>query len=176
MRDFVPFIFFSLLIPQFVAAEENPRVENPFTSVREEYQWAIEQVMEHKAPDVSWDGNQGLGIPGNARRAGKGRAAVGATPTPYQTQTYRFQTETDKAKVNATVTDLGAAFIIDVTSDQAIQGWLLKKQSTREVFLKGGLSDNPYQCRIRVERPYVKDFGLTVYVTQDSDPAFLQLF
>ncbi len=36
--------------------------------------------------------------------------------------------------------------------------------------------DNPYKCRIRVDRPYIKDFGLTVYVTQDSDPAFVQLY
>ncbi len=36
--------------------------------------------------------------------------------------------------------------------------------------------DNPYKCRIRVDRSYIKDFGLTVYVTQDSDPAFVQLY
>jgi hypothetical protein len=72
----------------------------------------------------------------------------------------------------------GTAFtIIDISSDQTIQGWLLKRQSTRAVFLKGGTpAGNPYKCRIMVDQPYIKDFGLTVYVTQDSDPAFVQLF
>ncbi|HEY5038262.1 MAG TPA: hypothetical protein VIJ93_04235, partial [bacterium] len=95
----------------------------------------------------------------------------------FQVQNYKFQTETDQAKVNVALTDFGTSFLIDVTSDQIIQGWLLKRQSTREAFLKGGVpADNPYQCRIRVDRPYIKDFGLTIYVTQDSDPAFIQLF
>jgi hypothetical protein len=68
-------------------------------------------------------------------------------------------------------------FIIDLATDQAIQGWILKKQSTRVALLKGGApADNPYQTRIRVDRPYIRDFGLTVFVTQDSDPAFIQLY
>ena len=110
---------------------------------------------------------------------GEKRAAPGklTTVAVFKTQTYSFQTETDKAKVNVWVTDFGSNFIIDISCDQSIQGWLLKRQSTREVFLKGGApTENPYKCRIRVDRSYIKDFGLTVYVTQDSDPAFVQLY
>ena len=146
---------------------------NPFVAVRDRYQWAIEQVMAHKAPDKTAFSTDGAG--GRTVQAKSGNAP---TPTPeFQTQTYRFQTETDKAKVNVEVTDFGSSFLVDVSSDQTIEGWLLKRQSTRDVFLKGaGPTDNPYQCRIRVDRPYLKDFGLTVYVTEDSDPAFIQLF
>ncbi len=150
--------------------------ENPFIAVRERDQWAIEQVMEHKAPDDSWAGNPSGETSGTHRAK---RAMPKALPTgiPFQTQTYNFQTETDVAKVSALVTNFGPNFIIDISSDQTIQGWLLKRQSNREVFLKGGTpTDNPYKCRIRVDRPYIKDFGLTVYVTQDSDPAFVQLY
>ena len=170
MRDFIPFLSLTLLTPAFVAADQNP-----FLAMRDRYQWGIEQVMAHKAPDETvYSPND----TGNPTGKFKGKARNGPTPTPaFQTQTYRFQTETDKAKVNVEVTDFGGSFLIDVLSDQVIEGWLLKRQSTRDVFLKGaGPTDNPYQCRIRVDRPYLKDFGLTVYVTQDSDPAFIQLF
>ena len=146
--------------------------ENPFVAVRDRDQWAFEQVMEHKVPDDSWIGDGILG----ARREKRMQAAI-PTSIPFQTQSYNFQTETDEAKVNALITDFGSNFIIDISSDQTIQGWLLKRQSTRAVFLKGGTpADNPYKCRIVVDQPYIKDFGLTVYVTQDSDPAFVQLF
>ena len=166
MRDIIPFSILTLFIPALLGAEENP-----FMNVRERYQWAIGQVMEHKAPDETL-------VTGQPTGKTKRREKPSQAPTPvFRTQTYLFQTETDKAKVNVEVTDFGNSFIVDVTSDQAIQGWLLKRQSTRDVFLKGsGPTDNPYQCRIRVDRPYLKDFGLTVYVTQDSDPAFIQLF
>lgn len=170
MRNFVPVIFLTPFIPALVVAEENP-----FMALRDRYQWAIEQVMVHKAPEET-----GLSLNGGGNPTGKAKGKGGNTivPTPvFQTQIYRFQTETDKAKVNVEITDFGGSFLVDVSSDQVIQGWLLKRQSTRDVFLKGtGPSDNPYQCRIRVDRPYLKDFGLTVYVTQDSDPAFIQLF
>ena len=170
MRDRILFLFLTLLIPELVGAEENP-----FMAVRDRYQWTIEQVMAHKSPD---EAGYSLNGAGNQPGKGKGKSRKEPTPTPvFQTQTYRFQTETDKAKVNVEVTDFGGSFLIDVLSDQVIEGWLLKRQSTRDVFLKGaGVTDNPYQCRIRVDRPYLKDFGLTVYVTQDSDPAFIQLF
>ncbi len=142
---------------------------NPFMEIRDRDQWAIEQVMEHKAPDD-------FGISPSNRQARK-NVMVPPTPAPFQTKTYNFQTETDQAKVNTSITDLGSNFIIDISCDQVIQGWLLKRQSTREVFLRGNAqSDNPYKCRVRVNRPYIKDFGLTVYVTDDSDPAFVQLF
>jgi hypothetical protein len=142
---------------------------NPFMDIRDRDQWAIEQVMEHKAPDD-------FGISPSNHTARK-TVMVPPTPTPFQTKTYNFQTETDQAKVNTSITDLGTNFIIDISCDQVIQGWLLKRQSTREVFLRGNVqSDNPYKCRVRVNRPYIKDFGLTVYVTDDSDPAFVQLF
>ncbi len=166
--DFVPLLFLTLN-PVFAA-------ENPFMGVRERDQWAIEQVMEHKAPDDSWSGNPSGGNTGTHRQQ---RAVPGILPTAtlFQTQTYSFQTETDQAKISTLITDFGSNFIIDISCDQSIQGWILKRQSTREVFLKGGTpTDNPYKCRIRVDRPYIKDFGLTVYVTQDSDPAFVQLF
>lgn len=143
-------------------------------SVRDRYQWAIEQVIEHKVPDES----QTLDDQSTKGKKAKGKkpASIVATPS-FQVQNYKFQTETDQAKINVALTDYGGSFLIDVTSDQIIQGWLLKRQSTREAFLKGGVpTDNPYQCRIRVDRPYIKDFGLTIYVTQDSDPAFIQLF
>jgi len=171
LSAFGTFIIITFLIPAFVAAEENP-----FISVRERDQWAIEQVMEHKAPDDSWSGNPSGGNTGTHRQQ---RAAPGILPTAtlFQTQTYSFRTETDQAKISTLITDFGSNFIIDISCDQSIQGWILKRQSTREVFLKGGTpADNPYKCRIRVDRPYIKDFGLTVYVTQDSDPAFVQLF
>jgi hypothetical protein len=143
-------------------------------SVRDRYQWAIEQVMEHKAPDDSGAGSQSDGGPRREKRAAP---VTSPTATPFQTKTYNFQAETDEAKVNASITDFGPNFIIDVSCDQTIQGWLLKLQSKKAVLLKGGTpTDNPYKCRIRVDRPYIKDFGLTVYVTQDSDPAFIQLF
>ncbi len=165
---FVPLILLTLT-PVFVD-------ENPFMAVRERDQWAIEQVMEHKAPDESWAGNPS-GETSGTHRVKRSRPQALPTPTPFQIQAVNFQTETDVAKVSALVTNLGPNFIIDISSDQTIQGWLLKRQSTREVFLKGGTpTDNPYKCRIRVDRPYIKDFGLTVYVTQDSDPAFVQLY
>ncbi len=164
MRNFIPLIF--LTISPAMADE------NPFIAVQERDQWAIEQVMEHKADSGIGNSNEGV-THGDKKTAPKALA----TATPFLTKNYSFQTETDEAKVSTLVTDFGSNFIIDVSSDQAIQGWLLKRQSTREVFLKGGTpTDNPYKCRIRVERPYIKDFGLTVYVTQDSDPAFVQLF
>ena len=145
--------------------------ENPFVPVRDRFQWGGEQVMQHMGPDYSVVDS---GQPGRHKKGG----IVVVTPQPvFVTQTYKFATETDQAKISVVITNLGASFIIDVVSDQVIQGWLLKIQSTRKVFLKGGSpGDNPYQCRIRVNRPYIKDFGLTVYVTEDSDPAFVQLF
>ena len=168
MRKLIPFFF---LIFSSAFAEENP-----FVSIRERDQWALEQVMEHKAPGDYWAGNPSGGI-SSPRRVKKAEPVTPPTATPFQTQTYNFQTETDEAKVSALVTNLGLNFIIDISCDQTIQGWLLKRQSGGEVFLKGGAPmDNPYKCRIRVDRPYIKDFGLTVYVTQDSDPAFVQLF
>jgi hypothetical protein len=147
---------------------------NPFTDVRDRDQWAIEQVMEHKAPVDSWDGSSNEG----GTHRGKRPAPIAPpTATPFQTKSYNFQTETDEAKVGASITDNGSNFTIDISCDQTIQGWLLKFQSTKQVFLKGGTpTDNPYKCRIAVDRPYIRDFGLTVYVTQDSDPAFIQLF
>ena len=168
MRDFIPILIICLLVPGLGVASENP-----FLGVRDGYQWAIEQVMVHKAPEKT-----DFPTEGNGNRAMRSKAEKTAIPTPqFQTKTYRFQTETDKAKVDVEVTDFGDRFLVDVTSDQVIEGWLLKRQSTRGVFLKGaGSNDNPYQCRIRVDRPYLKDFGLTVYVTEDSDPAFIQLF
>lgn len=140
--------------------------DNPFLAIRDQDAWVIEQVMDHKAPGMS------------VSESGSAHKLKPQTPTatPFQTQTYHFQAETDQAKVNASITDMGSNFIIDVSSDQTIQGWLLKRQSTREVFLRGNGGSNPYQCRIRVNRPYIKDFGLTVYVTEDSDPAFVRLF
>jgi hypothetical protein len=168
LRNFVPLLF---LIISPVLAEENP-----FMAVRDRDQWAIEQVMEHKVPDDSWYGNPS-GVISSIHLGKKSKQVALATATPFQTKNYTFQTETDEAKVSAGITDFGSNFVIDISSDQVIQGWLLKRQSTREVFLKGGTpSDNPYKCRIKVDRPYIKDFGLTVYVTQDSDPAFVQLF
>jgi hypothetical protein len=154
----MPFVF--LFIDSLVYAQENP-----FLAVRDRDQWAIEQVMDHKAPDDS--GNEVNHTP---------RKVLG-TPTsiPFQTKTYAFQAETDQAKVTTSITDFGSNFIIDISSDQIIQGWLLKRQSTREVFLRGSASGT-YQCRIRVNRPYLRDFGLTVYVTEDNDPAFVRLF
>ncbi len=145
-------------------------------TVRDRYQWAIEQVMQHKGSLYSSSSNtENSPQSGKHKKINQGPVA---TPQPvFQTQTFNFQTETDKAKINVAITNFGTSFIIDVVSDQVIQGWLLKVQSAREVFLKGSApSDNPYKCRIRVDRPYIKDFGLTVYVTQDSDPAFIQLF
>ncbi len=159
MRNFIPL---ALITVSAAWAQENP-----FVSVRDNDQWAIEQVMEHKSPDtVSLE-----------RVPVKKLKSETPTATPFQTQTYHFQAETDQAKVIAVITDMGSNFIIDVSSDQVIQGWLLKRQSTREVFLRGNdTGGNPFQCRIRVNRPYLKDFGLTVYVTEDSDPAFVRLF
>jgi hypothetical protein len=162
-------MLFLILTPVFAE-------ENPFIAIRERDQWAIEQVMEHKVSGDSWIGNSSGGISGSSG-ARKSVIVKVPTPTPFQTKNYSFQTETDQAKVSALITDFGSNFIIDISSDQSIQGWILKRQSTREVFLKGGTpTENPYKCRIRVERPYLKDFGLTIYVTQDSDPAFVQLF
>lgn len=138
---------------------------NPFLAVRDQDAWAIEQVMDQKPLDTT-----------PAQKPVVRRPVQTPTATVFATQTYRFQVETDRAKVNALVTDMGTNFIIDVSSDQLIQAWLLKRQSTREVFLRGNAKDNPYQCRIRVNRPFIKDFGLTVYVTEDSDPAFVRLF
>ena len=149
---------------------------NPFMAVRDRYQWAIEQIIEHKVPDESQVQTATDQSPKGNRTKSKKSASTVVTPS-FQVQNYKFQTETDQAKINVALTDLGGSFLIDVSSDQIIQGWLLKRQSTREAFLKGGVpTDNPYQCRIRVDRPYIKDFGLTIYVTQDSDPAFIQLF
>jgi hypothetical protein len=150
--------------------------ENPFIAIRDRDQWALEQVVEHKAPGNTWVVNSNGGNSGSSRAKSTVTVQV-VTPIPFQTKNYSFQTETDQAKVSALITDFGSNFIIDISSDQSIQGWILKRQSTREVFLKGGPpAENPYKCRIRVERLYLKDFGLTVYVTQDSDPAFVQLF
>lgn len=162
MSHFVTFISLGFLLSATVLAQDNP-----FLAVRDQDQWAIGEVMEHKVPDpVSAPSFQGP----------KRGTAPPPKPT-FQIQTLQFGAETDQATVKVTLTNLGNSFVLDVTSDQAIQGWLLKRQSTREVFLKGGApTDNPYKCRIRVERPYLKDFGLTLYVTQDSDPAFVQLF
>jgi hypothetical protein len=160
LKTFGFFIISILVSPVFALV-------NPFMDVRDRDQWALEQVMEHKAP--------GNSVVSPTHSTAKVKQAI-PTATPFQTLTYRFQTETDQAKVNASITDMGSNFIIDVSSDQVIQGWLLKRQSTREVFLRGNASENPYQCRIRVNRPYLKDFGLTVYVTEDSDPAFVRLF
>ncbi len=147
---------------------------NPFIGVRDRDQWAIEQVMEHKAPEDSWDRSSSEGGTHKGKKAGP---VTLPTATPFQTKLYNFQTETDEAKVAASITDNGSNFTIDISCDQTIQGWLLKLQSTKQVLLKGGTpTDNPYKCRITVDRPYIPDFGLTVYVTQDSDPAFIQLF
>ena len=162
--NFVPLLFLTV---SPVLAEGNP-----FMAVRDRDQWAIEQVMGHKVPEASWPA-QGSNTQTPPRK--KKAQAPPAAPV-FQTRTLNFGTETDQAKVSVRLTDLGTSFLLDVTSDQTIQGWLLKRQSTREAFLKGGVSDNPYQCRIKVERPYLKDFGLTLYVTQDSDPAFIQLY
>ncbi len=148
--------------------------ENPFIAVRDRYQWAVEQVMGHKAESAQTvNESSPKGIETKKEKAGTAKQL-------FQTQTYKFQAETDRAKINVEVTDFGNSFLVDVNSDQTIQGWLLKRQSSHEVFLKGGApteggTDN-YKCRIRVDRPYLKDFGLTVYVTKDSDPAFIQLF
>ncbi len=145
--------------------------ENPFVPVRDRFQWGGEQLMQHNPPDYS------AFVSGQPRRHEKSGGLVATPPPVFATQTYKFSTETDQAKISVVITNLGTSFIIDIVSDQVIQGWLLKIQSTRKVFLKGGApGDNPYQCRIRVNRPYIKDFGLTVYVTEDSDPAFVQLF
>ena len=147
---------------------------NPFMAVRDRDQWAIEQVMEHRVPVEPQA--QPLNDHSSKGKGAKNAPSGQITPT-FQVQNYKFQTETDQATINVALTDFGGSFLIDVTSDQIIQGWLLKRQSSREAFLKGGVpQDNPYQCRIRVDRPYIKDFGLTIYVTQDSDPAFIQLF
>lgn len=142
-------------------------------AVRDRYQWAIEQVIAHKPMVVVVDLNQEQTSTNKNQRT----KIKPETQPVFKTQVYQFQTETDKAKVGVELTDFGNSFLVDVSSDQVIQGWLLKRQSTHDVFLKGsGSTDNPYKCRIRVDRPYIKDFGLTVYVTQDSDPAFIQLF
>jgi len=169
------FIFLILLFPGSGIAAESTQGENPFMAVRDRYQWGIEQVMAHKGIEPAQEEtNQG----GTSTKTAKARKPkTGDSIAEFKTQVYQFQTETDKAKLGVEVTDMGSSFIVDVTSDQVIEGWLLKRQSTRDVFLKGTApSDNPYKCRIRVDRPYLKDFGLTVYVTQDSDPAFIQLF
>lgn len=167
MRYFVPFLFLAF---SPVLADENP-----FLGVRDRYQWAIEQVMAHKPLMQTTDSGEDQEA---NNKLGKGKPKKQPDSLPvFKTQIYKFQTETDKAKVEVELTDLGNSFIADVTSDQLIEGWLLKKQSTKDAFLKGtGATDNPYKCRIRVDRPYIKDFGLTVYVTKDSDPAFIQLF
>ena len=164
-----------LLIFSIVASAAFADV-NPFIAIRDRDQWAIEQVMEHRVPDEPQaQPLNNHSSKGNRVKVGKGPSSL-VTPT-FQIQNYKFQTETDQATINVALTDFGDSFLIDVTSDQIIQGWLLKRQTSREAFLKGGVPpDNPYQCRIRVDRPYIKDFGLTIYVTQDSDPAFIQLF
>jgi len=160
LNEFIIFFILACSVSPLMAEE------NAFLAVRDQDAWAIEQVMDHKAPGML------------VAESGAVHKVNLQTPTAtaFQTQTYHFQTETDQAKVNASITDMGSNFIIDISSDQTIQGWLLKRQSTREVFLRGSGSGNPYQCRIRVNRPYIKDFGLTVYVTEDSDPAFVRLF
>jgi len=165
-------IFFFLNTVSSVFAEGNP-----FMGVRDRDQWAIEQVLGHKAPDESLILQSSNENYQKGTRTKSKRAGTPIAKQVFQTQIYNFQTETDQAKINVEVTDYGNSFLVDVNSDQTIQGWLLKRQSTREVFLKGGApTDNQYKCRIKVDRPYLKDFGLTVYVTKDSDPAFIQLF
>lgn len=162
MSHFVTFISLAFMAVPVMSAD------NPFLAVRDQDQWAIGEVMEHKVPEPV------LSAP--SFQSPKRGTAPSPKPT-FQIQTLQFGAETDQATVKVTLTNLGDSFVLDVASDQAIQGWLLKRQSTREVFLKGEApADNPYKCRIRVERPYLKDFGLTLYVTQDSDPAFVQLF
>lgn len=128
--------------------------------------------MEHRKP-TDWSQVEVADKKGELKRL---KEIVQATAVPFQPKTFTFVAETDKAKVNVMVTTLDGNFIIDVSADQSIQGWILKRQSTRQVFLKGGAGDNPYQTRIRVDRPYVADFGLTVFVSEDSDPAFVRLF
>lgn len=144
--------------------------ENPFLAVRNRYQWAIEELVEHKNP-----GAPSFPAVGSGER--RKRKPAPLNKTPFQAQSYRFESDTDRAKVVVTVTAREGDFIVDVVSDERIEGWVLKRQSTRQVFLKGDAStDNPYQLKIRVERPYVPDFGLTLFVTEDGDPAFVRLY
>ena len=169
MRHFVPLL-------TFMVATHALAKENPFVGVKEKFQWAMEQVMQHRAPEEM--ANSDPSETGGGKTPGHPRPKAQAPDKPaFQPRTLQFQTETDRARVTASVTDMGESFLIDVTSDQSIQGWLLKRQSTRTAFLKGGApGENPYKCRIRSDRPFLNDFGLTVYVTDDGVPAFVQLY
>ncbi len=144
-----------LFVPGLVLA-----TDNPFDVVRDRYQWAIEELGQYHQPP---------------KFAGPTRKRTAQVAVPFKTQTLEFGTETDKAKIEVTLTSLDGGFILDLSSDQAIQGWILRRQSTRQVFGKG-VASGARKLRIRVNRPYFPDFGITVFVTEDSDPAYVRLF
>ena len=102
--------------------------------IRERYQWAIEQLMEHQKR-TDWSQ---LDVTVKKEKLKRLKEIAQATAVPFQPKTFTFVAETDKAKVNVTVTTLDGNFIIDkFLADQSIQGWILKRQSTRQVFLEG---------------------------------------
>lgn len=148
------FIFVAFLVPVLLWAEENP-----FLKVREKYQWAIEEIGRYHRTKPEAAPRKGQGV------------------VPFKAQTLSFGTETDKARITVTLTTQEGGFILDVASDEPIQGWILRRHSTRLAIQKGGATGvNSNKLRIRVGRPYLTDFGLTVFVTADGDPAYVRLF
>jgi len=172
MKNTVTFlVLFSLATPAFCGG-------GPFFHLVEHFTWVLDQISTyHKEPiddTPAQDKSQDQPSPRRVKRPISKTATFESLPQPVH---LKFQGTTARASITANVTDYGNHFTVDVTTDQPANGWVVKYQSSRKEVLKGSLNSQ-YKFSFDCSEKFIRDFGLTVFVGDNSDlyPCFLQLY
>jgi len=157
--------------------------QDPFKHFMDKFNWVLDQLprLQKDAPVVQKQPERRSEGARVARPARQRQSAPAAAADPGEIKSLaapvlrHFEAATSWALIKADVTDYGSRFHVAITLDQPATAFQLKLQSTKEVLLKGGLN-NQLSFAFDYEQPYIRDYGLTVFVTDNSYPCFIQLF
>lgn len=97
------------------------------------------------------------------------------SPTPIPLE-YTFSSKTVWANLTAHITDFHGHFRVAVESDSPIDGWIIKRISSKKIVTKGA-ENSAYNFTFDVQETFSNDYSLTVMVTKDgmTNPALLPL-
>jgi len=155
---------------------------DPFENVITKWAWAINELQSHRRespvtyPPVNSQSSQTA--PSGGHHAVKNHKAETTTTKPVDLPApikSTFKANTAWTGITANVIDFGTHFTVDVTTDQPANGWALKRQSTKEIVLKGSLN-NQFYFQIDCPEKFVRDYGITVFIGDNSYPCFIQIF
>jgi tetratricopeptide (TPR) repeat protein len=84
------------------------------------------------------------------------------------TTTYKFRQESVWARLETTVKDHQDGFLMKVSSDRPMNGWILRDAGTNSVVQKAGL-DGPKTFASEIPRSFKAGYRLTVFVQADQE-------